>query len=101
MSFVGKYIELSYALNALYLKIYFKTCKWNNMNFTCNSFEITHLQYSLKLSIVNGVRMVATDMESWCLDASSSSAPAMYELVGASTSSRLNNPMNKQTNKLV
>jgi len=69
------------------------------MNFKCNSFEITHLQYSLKLSIVNGVRMVATDMESWCRDASSSSAPAMYVLVGASTSSRLNNPMNKQTNK--
>ena len=69
------------------------------VNFTCNGFEITHLQYSLKLSIVNGVRMVATDMESWCRDASSSSAPAMYVLVGASTSSRLNNRMNKQTNK--
>jgi len=70
------------------------------MKFTCNNFEMPYLQYSLKLSIVNGVRMVATDMESWCRDASSSSAPAMYVLVGASTSSRLNNPINKQTNNL-
>ena len=66
ISFVGKYIELSYALNALYLKYIFRSLQMDqrSLNFTCNGFEITHLQYSLKLSIVNGVRMVATDMES-------------------------------------
>ena len=92
MSFVGKYNELSNALNALYLKQIITIC--NQLEFKCKYSLVTYLQYSLKLSIVNGVRIVATEIESWCRDASSSSAPAMYVLVGASTSSRLNQPIN-------
>ena len=54
---MGKYIELSNDLNERNLKY---NVNIDKSNTKCE----THLQYSLNVNIVNGVKMVATDTAS-------------------------------------